>query len=467
MVKTALYIRVSTDEQAKHGYSLGEQEKSLLDYVERENARLDAGQRMQVVGIYRDEGYSAHSNMQRRKGLGQLLADCENGRVELILFIKLDRWFRNLKDFLNVQDRLDSCGATWRAIFENYDSSTAMGRMMINYMATTNQAESERTSERIKDAQKAKRRNKEALCGNLPYGYYIGQDKRIHVDREKAETVREMFKMYLRCQNVSQVMVYAHKATGRGYATGSIRRFLANRSYIGEFYGEKDYAEPIVDVLLFHKVQELLEQKRRIGSPKAKHPENIYLFSGLLRCPTCGNVMVANAGAKTKSGEYNPNHRQYRCGRHNTYKTCTFSSVLYQTTVEKYLVEHFCEMVEGYSASYKEIATGGIDYQQEEQVLIERRKRLVLLYADGMIEKSQLDGLIEDCDLKLKELQAKKPPAYNESLEEFQNVDFKAVYSGLSDAGKKEFWHCVAKSIKLTYFEPGRNGRKEFEIEFL
>lgn len=107
ILRVALYIRVSTEEQAVHGYSLAAQEESLVRYAQ------DNGYK--VVGIYRDEGNSARKPVLKRKVMLQLLDDVKAGKIDRILFTKLDRWFRNVREYHNVQEVLEENHVTWQA----------------------------------------------------------------------------------------------------------------------------------------------------------------------------------------------------------------------------------------------------------------------------------------------------------------------------------------------------------------
>ena len=97
--RVALYIRVSTEEQARHGLSLEEQRKSLEAYA--------AQHKFAIVGVYEDAGISARKPYKKRPALLRLLDDCKAGKIDVILFIKLDRWFRNVGNYYAVQDILD------------------------------------------------------------------------------------------------------------------------------------------------------------------------------------------------------------------------------------------------------------------------------------------------------------------------------------------------------------------------
>ena len=122
--RCAIYIRVSTEEQYLNGLSLPAQKKVLTEYAEQ-NGYL-------IVDYYADEGISARKPMKYRKDLLRLLEDVKKDKIDMILVTKLDRWFRNIKDYNITEEILQSHHCYWKTIFENYDSSTANGQMVIN-----------------------------------------------------------------------------------------------------------------------------------------------------------------------------------------------------------------------------------------------------------------------------------------------------------------------------------------------
>ena len=97
--RAALYIRVSTEEQARHGYSLSEQVYDLRQHAKKRGYI--------VVSIYADEGVSARKSPHLRKGLQRLIEDVQTGDIDVIVFKCLDRWFRNVADYYKVKEILD------------------------------------------------------------------------------------------------------------------------------------------------------------------------------------------------------------------------------------------------------------------------------------------------------------------------------------------------------------------------
>ena len=126
MKTAALYLRVSSDRQAKEGDSIPAQRKALREYA--------ASHHMRIYREYVDDGISGTKYSQRDE-LQALLDDVRAGHIDIILFTKLDRWFRSVRHYTRTQEILDKHGVPWFAIWEPvYDVSTPQGKLIIHQM---------------------------------------------------------------------------------------------------------------------------------------------------------------------------------------------------------------------------------------------------------------------------------------------------------------------------------------------
>ena len=164
---------VSTEEQKKHGYSIQAQKDKLQNYI-------DAHADMMLVDFYIDDGVSA-VKVGKRLALQRLLQDVKDGKIDLILFTKLDRWGRSVGIYYQIQSVLDEYGVIWKAIDEDYEIETSAGKFKVNIMMSVAQQERDRCSERIKDAFEYKLKNGEALFGSAatPIGFKV-ENKQIY-----------------------------------------------------------------------------------------------------------------------------------------------------------------------------------------------------------------------------------------------------------------------------------------------
>ena len=137
----ALYIRVSSEQQAKTGDSLREQRESLEEYVRK-------NENMIIYDIYVDDGISGQK--LNRGEYQRLMSDIEAGHINRILFTKLDRWFRSLRHYLNTQAFLEAHQVTWTAVHQPFfDTSSAHGRAFVSQSMTWAELEAQTDSERI------------------------------------------------------------------------------------------------------------------------------------------------------------------------------------------------------------------------------------------------------------------------------------------------------------------------------
>ncbi|EHU8855128.1 recombinase family protein, partial [Enterococcus faecalis] len=161
--RAALYIRVSTDQQAKHGDSLDAQIATLKDYVSTQD-------NLTIIDTYIDDGISGQKLY--RDEFQRLLEDIKKNRIDIILFTKLDRWFRNLRHYLNIQEILDNSGVTWLAVSQPFfNTDTAYGRSFVNQSMSFAELEAQMASERIKAVFENKIRKGEVVTGSVPFGY--------------------------------------------------------------------------------------------------------------------------------------------------------------------------------------------------------------------------------------------------------------------------------------------------------
>ena len=233
--QVALYIRVSTDQQAKHGDSLDEQQHTLNEYVRQQGS-------MRVFKTYIDDGISGQKLY--RDEFQKLLDDVKKGKIDTILFTKLDRWFRNLRHYLNIQEILDKNNVTWLAVTQPFfNTETAMGRSFVNQSMGFAELEAQMTSERIRAVFDNKIRKGEVVSGKVPLGYDI-KDKHL-VPNEKAEIVKEIFQYYLETGSMRATVRHLenHFSMTRDYQ--SVRQMLTNRKYIGELRDNKNFCEQI------------------------------------------------------------------------------------------------------------------------------------------------------------------------------------------------------------------------------
>lgn len=140
MKRAALYVRDSQKNQKINGLSsIDSQISTLKEYCQKNS--------YSIADVYNDEGYPARKNYTERPEMVRMLEDCKRQRIDIILFTTLDRCFRSIEDYHEIQEVLDQCGVPWRAILEDYETETAYGALKLKVMLSVAQSESDCTGD--------------------------------------------------------------------------------------------------------------------------------------------------------------------------------------------------------------------------------------------------------------------------------------------------------------------------------
>ena len=459
--RAALYIRVSSDEQARHGLSLGEQRADLLKYAESHGYA--------VVDVYADEGATARKAIKQRRELQRLLADVEAGRIDVIVIKCLDRWSRNIADFYETQKFLEAHDVVWECTQEKYNTSTASGRLHMNIRMSIAQDESDRTSERIKYVFEGKKERKEILTGNLPLGYQ-NVDKHAVPD-ENARVVRFLFEYIDNGGSArSSIRVIVEKF-GVKLSNRQIYNMLRNKTYIGEMHNIPDYCPSIVPYDLFQRVQNIVHKHRK-KAPSGR----IYIFSGLLRCPSCGRILGATCGRKNAHGEYKS--FQYKCERNLKnigLGLCEFSRSVFESTIERQLLANLKGLLQEHIHNIEVSRAkerNGKDPEAQLALVKEKLIRLKDIYLDGMIDKELYEKEYVDLKRKVAELSVlidKAPVVHPTIWQTVEADDFIETYYSLTQENKRKFWRSLVERINFedTPESRGRGGKYTFHVVFL
>ena len=439
IVRVALYGRVSTEEQAIRGFSIEAQIADMKEYAEKN--------KMKIVDIYLDEGISGAKPPLKRPALKRLLEDVESGKIDMILFTKLDRWFRSVKEYFKVQDVLDNNKVEWKAIQEDYDTSTANGQMAITIFLAVAQNERDRTAERIKVVLDHKRKNKEACFGgpNLPLGYRkevdVNGKSRLVKDPETQDAVQEFWDILVKTGNLNKAIRTMHNKYNiqRDWKTWS--RMTQRDFYCGMHKGVQDFCPAYVSPENFLKFQE----RETVKATPTGIP---YYFKGLMRCPSCGNKLCGDSDRR-KATIYKSYRCRMRC------RGCTNSQSFSERKIEKQLLERLDVFMKDTIAEVEIEANepknkSGVERQIKN--LKEQLRRLNIVYMAG--NKSDEEYFKEDAELKLAIAKAEKEfennrPRNVEHLKELLKTDFRTMYAGLNEEEKQEFWLDLIKEIKL------------------
>ena len=328
-LRCAIYTRKSTEDGL-------EQEFNSLDAQRDAGEAYIASQKSEgwvcLPDRYDDGGFTG-GNMER-PALKRLLADIEDGKVDCIVVYKVDRLSRSLIDFSKIMDVLERKSVSFVSVTQQFNTSTSMGRLMLNVLLSFAQFEREMISERTRDKIAATRR-KGKWSGGMPMlGYDVvnaGNGGHLHVNDDEAARVREIFELYLNRLSLIEVVKEldargwttkrwttrkGHERGGKPFNKNSLFKLLTNRIYLGKItYKDEVYDgehPAIVDEGIFERAQRLLKRNGRSGAPYVRNRFGAVL-KGLVRCVSCECGMVPTHATKTTSSGGNKRYRYYVC----------------------------------------------------------------------------------------------------------------------------------------------------------
>ena len=414
MKRVAHYIRVSTNEQARHGYSILAQLEALRKYSEAHC--------YVVIGEFIDEGISARKNYKKRPALLQLLDAVQNDQVDIVLFIKLDRWFRNVEAYYQVQPILDRHNVAWQAILEDYETVTASGRLKVNIMLSVAQDEADRTSERIKFVFADKMSKGEWVSGNIPYGYRK-ENKRMVIDEETAPIAKAIFDHYIDSRSVYNTVRWVYDQYGLERTYDGIRGMLKNKKYLGG-----DNYPPLIDRDTFAHVQEIMMMRSTRNSSTEKVP---YQFSGLVYCKECGRRMKAN---RSRNLEY------YSCATRWDSGRCINHASIRQDKLETFLLDNIEQELQGYNIKILEKQ----QHPKDTEKIKRKMEKLKDLYLNDLISRE-----IYERDYRTLEEDLSSSFLAPKIIDIDTISDAMSKYQSLSKASQKAFWSRVLKRIEI------------------
>lgn len=426
--RAALYIRVSTEEQAMHGLSLAAQRETLTRYVAENGLRL--------ADIYVDEGVTARKKYKNRPAFMRMLRDVEADRIDLILFIKLDRWFRNIADYYEVQKLLDAHHVRWIATEEDYDTTTANGRLHLNIKLSIAQDESDRTSERIKFVFDSKVKRGEVISGKAPLGYRI-EEKHLCLDPDTVPIAQDIFSQYLVLRSMRALRQYMMEQYGLVYTYSGIRALLQNERYTGRAHGQDDFCPALIDRQTFSQVQRLIAQRAQRNA--SLHPERVYLFTGLVYCAECGNRLSAHTVGK---------YVYYRCTRYEKLRLCEHKKRTSELVLEDWLVHNLVSQFARHNMDVE--AQAARPRKTVDEGKIKRKmEKLKDLYLNDLIDRDAYErdytALRDELRSAAAAGEAQPKPVDLERL-----AGALSLYGSLSQQHKKEFWGRVIGKIIIT-----------------
>ena len=302
-----IYIRVSTEDQAREGFSLGEQQEKLEQLCKYKDYK--------VFKIYKDAGISA-KDMEHRPAFQQMLQDMRAGKINYIVAYKLDRVTRSVRDLEVLISDLEKHNCYLVCDRDDVNTSTANGRFFVRMLTVLSQLEIEIVSERTKFGLTGA-----IKCGHIPgtcpLGYKRDESKKVIIDETTKDVILRIFNMYLEgksFQTIANILNEEKVLAPKHWADATIEKIINNKIYVGDYERYKRVAkEQGIETVVYHDVVEPIitramyedVQRQKEINQRAYCRDRIYIFMQKLVCPKCGKTMTCKgAGGKKKKYMY-------------------------------------------------------------------------------------------------------------------------------------------------------------------
>ena len=301
-----LYIRVSTEDQAREGFSLPEQEKRLRAMCEYKG--------YEIYKLYKDAGISAKTG-NYRPAFEELLQDIRDKKCNTIVVLKLDRLTRSVYDMEGIMKFLDENNAYLDCANEEINTTNSSGKMVARLLTTVSQNEIERTSERTKVG----------LAGAIKEGHiparaplgYKHIDKKLVPDPLTKDIVIRIYNLYFEGKsyyNIATIFNEEELLGKTNWKDTGILRIISNEVYKGDYvHGKRTnhptYYKNVVEPIISKELWESCQVQKKKNQRNYMRTQT-YIFLQKLKCPKCGRILAGGASHKIKSDKW---YFYYRC----------------------------------------------------------------------------------------------------------------------------------------------------------
>jgi DNA invertase Pin-like site-specific DNA recombinase len=443
VIRIAKYGRCSSDEQKKSGYTIGDQ-LSLMDEFAKDYELVS-------VGEYVDEGISATLEISKRKALAQMIEDAKAGKFDIVIFKCIDRFFRNVEEYYASQKQLRKAGVTWISIEEpDLDPEDPDAAFKINIYLTMAEYEARKTSKRIKFNNKMRIKNKQVVTGSRCFLFpwiVTGEKRNRHLIKnpEKEEMTLDILDFFEKHQSKGATLGYANIKYGMKMTMTTITNLLTDTLLYGEYKGVSDYVDPYITKERYDRIQSILERNARVSAT----PAQIFLFSGLVKCPGCGNNLTGNF--QLSNGKYGI--YSYRCNNARTRKVCSFTKSISERKIEEQFLDNLEQYIGKAVLRIESIEENAPKNNSAEKVakIKAEMDRLNMMFRKGRIEEEEYDTEYLKLEKSLKKLDIEEEPEKRDldALKGLLETDYRGIYKMLTKENKKAFWRRIIKEFAM------------------
>jgi len=473
-LRARCYLRVSTDEQAKEGFSLAAQEEKCKQFIEFHDWTYD--------GVYKDDGYSGKD--LKRPAMQRLLNDAKQKEFDILVVYRLDRLTRSVVDLHYLLDLFDKHKIKFKSATEPYETTSAIGRLFVSIVGSIAQWERENLAERVRMGMERRAAEGKWNGSAIPYGYRLEGD-RLVIEPEEAELVRRIFSMYKQYG----MDTIANKLNDEGLKTRKgkhwdpnvIKYMLSNPIYIGRMvWGRKTRSEAItidgaapaiISEEEFQEAQRIM--KKRLSMPaRGKSDTSDYIFAGILSCGYCGRKLH---GANRRGTYY------YCCSnRYKNWKNCPMPRVNERAVIQEvFRVIDFVadnDEIEPEQEEKQDASSRRQELEKQLEAIKKRRKKRLMAFENEIItleelrERNREDAEKEEKIFReLEELSGSDEEALDKETFLSYVQDLRQLWPQMDRREQKKLIQTIFRDIVIVEAPnqpkyPGRHGLKKVNI---
>ena len=471
-IKSAgIYIRVSTFDQAREGFSLREQEERLKEFCKFK--------RYNIYKVYQDAGISAKND--KRPAYQEMIEDVKKGNINVIVALKLDRLTRSVYDIEKLMKFVNDYECDIDCMADESNTTTSNGRMVMRIMTSVSQNEIEKCSERTKFGMAGAIKN-----GHIPNRTGLGfkrENKKLVPDPLTKDIIVRIFDLYLEGKSHQAIANIYNKEKVLGktnWYDSTIQKILSNELYKGDYVNGKrtkhpTYYENVIEPIVSKEKWESCQyQKLR----NARHYERTatYLFTNKLKCSKCGNFLGGHATTKTNGKKY----YYYKCNTCKTY----FNEIDIEKELKAFMLElaKQDDLINNYYTPFikSKLEDKTEDYKKEIKDLDKQLDRIKTAYIKGVVKLEDFDKEIKHIEYQKSDLEKRqKEQKQYENLsftlndlliiQDIQEIEFYTnpdVLNNWSNKSKEDKQKIIGKYIDNITIEKKNNKFEISNIEF-
>jgi site-specific DNA recombinase len=468
VLRTGIYVRVSTDEQAQEGFSIRAQTDKLKAYSLLKD--------WEIYDIYSDEGISG-KNIVDRPAINRLIDDIADGKVNNVLVFKVDRLTRSTKNLLELVELFEECGCAFNSLTESIDTDTPSGRMFLKIIGIFAEFERENLVSRLKLGFERKAKEGYTLANNIiSYGYDKPKGQKIQtINIEEAKILKEIYSLYIdKNKSMTQIARILNqrkiptKTNAPAWDVSTIKSILTNPTYIGKvrystedpnrYFEAQGHHERLISDEQFYLAQEKIKNMPQIS--RTKRPKEEHYFCGVLTCSACGSKLTTH-NYTVKTGE---KKCTYRCFRNTTHKpaeiTCKAPEISHEK-VEKVFSEYIKNIND--LTETDDINTDGNKAEKERELLeyiknlevkiinLQARKKSIMeQYVGEKITFEEYRGMLDVFNEKYQALEDELQRSRSQISEENEAPQILKEDIILN---LKENWDCLTNNERMMFLQ--------------